>query len=548
MLFVWLIFPTGALALAATGKLMPAEAICSLSFIAAGSTAALGDGTLHPTTSAWLFLAPVWSAYSARASLTASISIMAAMVTLLSGASAFAASSPAPETASATVFLVPAAMLAVIVSGGFAQSRKLRGKVLRDEPHFDGATLAEAAGCVIVSCDPSGTALSVSSNSEALVAVPPADLMGRGFFERVHVADRPAFLKAISDARAGAGMTAATFRWRGPERLDQDGHAEPVFLWLEMRARRIAGFACASEDHQEANVVAIVRDVTGAKAREAVAEEARAAAGEVDDAKNFFLTQAGHELRAPLTAIAGFSEILADPLLAGRNPAHQREYASIIHESARHLLSIIDSMLDLSAAHSGSFAIEIERFAVAPLIDLCCDMVKLQARHGRVELIRACQSDLGEISSDRRLFTQIFVNLLSNAVKFTPPHGRVTVSAEHEGDFLAILVADTGIGIAAADLGRLGDPFFQAKGSPAPRNQGTGLGLSIVRGLVGLLGGAIAVASEPGKGTCVRVLLPVDGAGNAAEPRKPAKIETLTRLPAADQRDTFNQRAVKKIA
>jgi cell cycle sensor histidine kinase DivJ len=175
-------------------------------------------------------------------------------------------------------------------------------------------------------------------------------------------------------------------------------------------------------------------------------------------------------------------------------------------------------------------------------------MVKLHAKNNGVELLRAYPANLEEITGDRRVWTQILVNLLSNAVKFTPPHGSVTISARPEANSLLILVADTGIGIAARDLAQLGDPFFQANASPDRQDQGTGLGLSIVRGLVGLQGGTIMVASEPGKGTSVRVRLPLDCRGLPAKAGSPAKIETIAHLPIPDQYDLYKQMTAKKNA
>lgn len=413
---------------------------------------------------------------------------------------------------------------------------------------FHNNSLAETMGCLVLGCDRSGSVSSVSSNCEVLFGLPPSALTGRGFFERVQVADRPAFLKTIADASAGSVTAGATLRWRGTARVDRGDYAEPVFLWLEMRARRGGDDCMAQGGSQEGDVVAIIRDVTEAKLREVALADARAAAEEANLTKDYFLAQAGHELRTPLNAIAGFSELLSDPRLAPPDPETQREYARIIHRSGRHLLDVVNSIMDLSKIQSGSLTIEFEPFPVAPLIDHCCDMVKLNAKNKGVELLRAYPPNLEEVTGDRRACTQILVNLLSNAVKFTPANGCVTISARSDANMLLIMVADTGIGIAAADLARLGDPFFQVMTLPDRQDEGTGLGLSIVRGLVGLQGGTILVASEPGKGTCVRVRLPLDGRGLAAKVGIRAEIETIAQVPGAAQHELYEQMTVKKIA
>jgi two-component system, cell cycle sensor histidine kinase DivJ len=545
LVFLWLIFPASILLLTSTGKLMPAEAMSSLSFIAAGLTAAFGDGALHPTAFAWLIIAPVESVFSMNGIVVGASATLAAVATLLLGTTSDALGAPALGAANTTLFLIPATVFAMIVGTGFVRLRTLRRKTQQVRAERCDS-LAENMGCLVLCCDRSGSVSSVSSNCEALFGLRPSALTGRGFFERVQVADRPAFLRTIADTCAGSVTINATLRWRGTARVDRGDYAEPVFLWLDMRARRGGEFRAAQS--QDDDVVAVFRDVTEAKLREAALDEARAAAEEANLAKDYFLAQAGHELRTPLTAIAGFSELLGDPRLAPHDPEKQREYARIIYRSGRHLLAVVNAILDLSKIQSGSLAIEIEPFAVAPLIDLCCDMVKLHAKNNGVELLRAYPANLDEITGDRRGCTQILVNLLSNAIKFTPAKGSVTISARPEANSLLILVVDTGIGIAAHDLARLGDPFFQAKALPDRQDQGTGLGLSIVRGLVGLQGGTIVVASEPGKGTSVRVRLPLDCRGLAAMAGTRAKIETIPHLPVPDQYDLYKQMTVKKIA
>jgi two-component system, cell cycle sensor histidine kinase DivJ len=436
--------------------------------------------------------------------------------------------------------LIAAMVFAIIAGTGFVRLRTLRRAAEQARASHDDS-LAETIGCLIVRCDGSGSVTSVSSNCEALFGLPPSELIGRGFFERVQVADRPAFLKTISDARAGSVTVNAGLRWRSSAWVRRGDYAEPVFRWVEMRVRRGGAFYAPGAGLHNDDTIAFLRDVTEAKRHEAELEDAKLG-------KEYFLTHAGHELRTPLNAIVGFSELLGDPRLAPLDFDKQCEYARIIHQSGLHLLAVINSILNMSKIQSGSLAIELEPFAVAPLINLCCDMVKLHAKNSGVALLRAYPENLDEITGDKQACAQILINLLSNAIKFTPPNGSVTIGARPEPHFLLILVADTGIGIAERDLAHLGDPFFQAKALPDPQEKGTGLGLSIVRGLVGLQGGTIAVASEPDKGTCVHVRLPLDCRGLAAKAATPAKIETIARLPLHDHHDLYKQMTVQKIA
>ncbi len=175
-------------------------------------------------------------------------------------------------------------------------------------------------------------------------------------------------------------------------------------------------------------------------------------------------------------------------------------------------------------------------------------MMQLKADQTGVALSREYDGEIDEIVADKRACKQILLNLLSNAVKFTPPKGTVTVRLRPEGNQVAITVADSGIGICAGDLSRLGDPFFQASASHDRAYEGTGLGLSVVRGLVGLHGGSITIESAPKNGTSVTVRLPLDCREGGAAASALAKIETIARHGATPVGADAKQATVKKIA
>jgi cell cycle sensor histidine kinase DivJ len=396
-------------------------------------------------------------------------------------------------------------------------------------------------GDLVLRHDRGGAVLYASRESETLFGLPSRELMGRGFFERVHVVDRPAFLRTIAQAAGSDETVTATLRLRRSAIGDAEGQRDPLFVWVEMRARQQGG-----ED--EGAVVAVVRDVTRAKLHEQEIDCARLEALRANAWKDRFLANVSHELRTPLNAIIGFSELLGNPALCPRDPAKQREYAGIIHVSGQHLLSVVNSLLDMSKIEAGSFDILPEPFELPPLIDMCCDMMSLKAAEADVELIRAYPARLDELVADKRAVKQILINLLSNAVKFTPSKGKVTVGVRPQGNSLAIYVADTGIGILSEDLPRIGNPFFQASDSYDRPYEGTGLGLSIVRGLVGLHGGSIAVESAPGEGTCVTVRLPLDCRHVTAEKGQSAKIEIVVRRASAGRKENQDETMVKKIA
>jgi two-component system, cell cycle sensor histidine kinase DivJ len=535
--------PANILLLRATGKLFVAEVVSSVTFVAAGLIAALSAGALHQTSFLWFVIAAVEGIFSANGVLAAANGIFASMTALI--AAPFSKAIPPPEAGGYAPFLIPAIVLALVAATGFARLRTLdrsARKILAET----GDRMAETVGCLAVRFGLSGRVSSVSSNCKNLFDVASGELMDCGFFERVHVADRPAFLQAISDASVTAVTGSATLRWRSSERVGQAGRAGPVFHWLEMRAHRAEG--AWLQGRHDGEVIAFFRDVTAAKRRDAELENARAELLEANTAKEHFFAQAGHEIRAPLNAIAGFAELLASASDLPSDPEKQREYASIIHHSGQHLLAVVNSLADMSLIESGRLPIALERFAAAPQIDLCCGMLGLQARNRGVLLLRAYSANLDSILCDRRLFTEILVNLLSNAIRFTPANGRVTVIARGEANSLLIKVTDTGIGIDAEDLARLGEPFFQAKGASEGQERGTGLGLSIVRGFVGMLGGEIMIASEPEKGTCVRVRLPLESHALTGIAKAPARIATAARLPLPEEPFAIQQMMGKKIA
>jgi cell cycle sensor histidine kinase DivJ len=181
---------------------------------------------------------------------------------------------------------------------------------------------------------------------------------------------------------------------------------------------------------------------------------------------------------------------------------------------------VVNGILDMSKMESGNFEITPEPFAPAPAIRSCCDILVLKAQEAGVTLTTRIASGLPEIVADQRAVNQILLNLVSNAIKFTPRDGSVSVSALRDGPKLVVAVEDTGVGIGEADLARVGEAFFQARGAYDRRHDGTGLGLSIVKGFVRLHGGDMDISSRLGSGTRVTVRLPIDceGARRAAEP------------------------------
>jgi two-component system, cell cycle sensor histidine kinase DivJ len=359
----------------------------------------------------------------------------------------------------------------------------------------------------------------ISPAVEAMLGTQASRLTGHGLFDRVHVADRPAYLTALSDAACGGEARSVEFRLRRDAVRGRNISAD--FIWVEMRCRP---FAQASV---EAEVVAVMRDVTDRKIQEQALELARTAAELADASKSRFLATMSHELRTPLNAIIGFSEMIVQEDVLMIDAARRKEYAQLINDSGQHLLSVVNGILDMSKMESGNFEISPEPFAPRAALLNCCNLLALKARESGIDLLTRAPEDLPFVNGDPRAFKQIVLNLVSNAIKFTERGGVVTVSAGVDGSRLVLRVTDTGVGIAADDLKRIGDPFFQAGKTYQRRHEGTGLGLSIVKSLVGLHAGEIAVQSRINEGTTVTVALPLAFTTPSAQ-QPSSNIATLT--------------------
>jgi two-component system, cell cycle sensor histidine kinase PleC len=255
---------------------------------------------------------------------------------------------------------------------------------------------------------------------------------------------------------------------------------------------------------------ALVRaKVTLLIAREAQLNAALVAAEDADRTRANFLALMSHELRTPLNAIIGFSEVLADELFGPHQVARYGEYARDINGAGKHLLALINDILDLSKSEAGHLELYPEPVEVKALLKSCVQLLSGRAGQGQIEVGVDAADDLPLLEADVLRLKQAMLNLLSNAVKFTLPGGKVTVSAAVNGEGAMILkVADTGIGMEAEQIPIALEPFRQIN-SPLSRNvEGTGLGLSLAKSLIERHGGSIAIASAPGKGTTVSLSFP----------------------------------------
>ena len=251
----------------------------------------------------------------------------------------------------------------------------------------------------------------------------------------------------------------------------------------------------------------ISRDITERVRAQAELQAAKETAEYADRAKSDFLANMSHELRTPLNAIIGFAEILRDEIIGPIRP-EQRELAVDIHTSGRHLLNMINDILDLSKIEAGTMDLDFETFSIADTMEEVNTIVNALASKKQIQLTQEFDSDI-TVTADKTKFKQILYNLLSNGVKFTNDGGRVTTKVEISDNSLLIRVIDTGVGISPVDQGMLFQAFTQVDASKARAHEGTGLGLALTKRLVELHGGKIWVESTVGEGSTFSFTLPL---------------------------------------
>jgi signal transduction histidine kinase len=223
--------------------------------------------------------------------------------------------------------------------------------------------------------------------------------------------------------------------------------------------------------------------------------------------KSEFLANMSHELRTPLNAIIGFSEVLIERMFGELNDK-QDDYLKDIHSSGKHLLSLINDILDLSKIEAGRMELDVESFDVPAALANAMTLVRERAQRHGIALGLEVAPEVAEIRADERKFKQILLNLLTNAVKFTPDGGRVDVHARLADGVLEVAVADTGIGIAPEDQAAVFEEFRQVGRHYTNKQEGTGLGLALTKRFVELHGGTLTLESAPGHGSTFTFTLP----------------------------------------
>ena len=464
-----------------------------------GAAACLLAGGISGPLAVWC-LAPVAAAAAfGGASLmaeAAALSLTAAGAVALAGLAGLAPLTPAAPVDFWLGFLgLLTTGLGLVAGLALARRRDLRRQTVRRAAGHGLERLLSDQPYLILALTPSGEVQAAFGHSP--VGVDNVGLPGRNLQDFADVADLPAVRSAMAAARAGS-VGACQFAPR---------HAPDRTCALEMRSS------------SEGGLVAVIRDASAERAREAGLEAAREAAETLNAGKSRFLANMSHELRTPLNAIMGFSDVMKSKLFGELQPKYA-EYAEMIHDAGGHLLDLINDVLDISKIEAERYELHREVFDAREAVSSALRLTRLQADAAAISLRGLLPPRPLEVNADSRAIKQIVLNLISNALKFTPRGGSVTVTVGGHGQDLEIIVSDTGVGIAEADLQRLGRPYEQA-GDNDRKGMGTGLGLSLVRSFSELHGGGMSLESRLGEGTSVTVRMPVLLPQASREPPQP---------------------------
>lgn len=356
---------------------------------------------------------------------------------------------------------------------------------LRDE-QFYTRSLIESNIDALMTTDPAGFITDVNRQMEALTGCTRDELIGAPFKNYfTDPARAEAGIKLVLSEKKVINYELTVRAWSGKETV-----VSYNAVTFYDRNRVLQG------------VFASARDVTELKSFERSLLEA-------SRMKSEFVANMSHELRTPLNGIIGFAEFLIDGKPGPLNPK-QTEYLGDILASGRHLLQLINDVLDLAKVESGKVDLHPESFSLAAAIQEACAVAKPMAQKKHIEVVITVSSGLDQVQLDLQKFKQVLYNLLSNAIKFSNDGGAVKIDAgRHEAYCFKLAVTDFGIGIKPEDIHRLFREFDQLESGAARRYEGTGLGLALTRKIVELQGGTVAVESEPGKGSTFSVILPI---------------------------------------
>ena len=367
-------------------------------------------------------------------------------------------------------------------------------KVLKEsEERF--RSVAQSASDVIITSDSKGNIIFWNNAAQKMFGYLPEEVQGKPLTILMPQRYREAHLRGIERLNA-TGKYSVIGKTVELHALRKDGSEIPIELSLS-----------TWKTGEQIYYSGIMRDISERKRDEqTILENERLQLA--NKTKNGFMAVMSHELRTPLNAIIGFSELLKKKDAGELNEKQQR-YVENVNLSGKHLLNVIDDILDLSSVESGKMEIIIEKMSVPDAVNTTVDAIKETASSRNIIIKKQLDNDIEFIVTDPRKFRQVLNNLLDNAVKFSKPEGgTVTITAEKEGEMGKFSISDTGIGIKDEDIGRIFQSFEQLDTGMARKYGGTGLGLVITKKLVEILGGRITAESKYGEGSNFTFYLP----------------------------------------
>ena len=373
---------------------------------------------------------------------------------------------------------------------------------MRDNALYAYRLLAEESSDIVIVRDPDGKIYFASPALTKVLGHTRAEMEVGKFVNFIHPDDLDICRPLNVVPLPGESFT-ATFRVR---------HADGQYLWLETTVRGVY----ESDSGAFCHLLTVSRDVTSRVQHDLEIKAARQRAEAASKAKSRFLANMSHELRTPLNAVIGFTDMMRQRTFGPLGCEKYEEYATLIYDSGQLLLDLISDMLDMAKIEAGKLELNIETVDFNGTIEDSVRMLRDRAENGGLELTVDLPAEPLCVSADKRAVKQVMLNLLSNAIKFTPAGGSVGVSVGVDSGFAVITVADSGIGIPAEDLERLGHPFEQVNGDPMLAKNGSGLGLALVRALTEKHGGTLTITSEEGVGTEVRASFPMQASNRAA--------------------------------
>ena len=399
------------------------------------------------------------------------------------------------------------------------QQRLAQRSVEADQRLLDAV---ESTSEAFVLWDKDNRLVMCNSNYQRIFGLPDASVRaGMQQSEVLAAAERPIVKTQMADADHGNNA-------RSMEAQLADGR----WLQINQRSTRDGGSVSVGTDitqlkrHQdrlkesERRLMASIGDLSASRSileeqtaelsvlnAKYLAEKDRAEAA--NKAKSEFLANMSHELRTPLNAIIGFSEILQSRMFGPLGSEKYAEYANDINSSGKHLLGVINDILDMSKIEAGRLQLQSENIDIAPLIEETLRLIAVQAESKSLD-VESKISDGLTLNGDRRAIKQVLLNLLSNALKFTDEGGRIAVRARRHTGAVTISIEDSGIGIPSSAMKTIGQPFEQVQNQFSKSKGGSGLGLAISRALVALHGGAMKIRSRPNVGTIVSLRLPTN--------------------------------------